>query len=37
MALADSGASGLAPLLDGITAGELILELARQGLLRLAL
>ncbi len=37
MALADSGASGLAPLLDGITAGELIPELARQVLHRLAL
>jgi hypothetical protein len=37
MAQADSGASGLAPLLDGITAGELIPELARQVLHRLAL
>jgi putative transposase len=35
MPKADSGASGLAPLLDGSTAGELIPELARHGLQQL--
>jgi hypothetical protein len=34
-ALADSGASGLAPLPDGSTAGELIPELVRHGLQKL--